>query len=79
MQSLETWLLLANGHDFKGEGESLGRDASGRKKLKQLLYGMDLPDRDTMRKAALPIAESLDIGALAQASPSFTDFLTQLR
>lgn len=79
VQTLETWLLLARGHDFKGESETLGRDQPGRAKLKRLLYGMEHPDRDTMRGAALPIAESLDIGALAQVSPSFADFLTQLR
>jgi hypothetical protein len=79
VQALETWLLLARGHDFKGESEVLGRDPAGRAKLKRLLYGMEHPDRDTMRSAALPIAESLDVGALAQASLSFADFLTQLR
>jgi hypothetical protein len=79
VQALETWLLLARGHDFKGESETLGRDPSGRAKLKHLLYGMEHPDRDTMRSAALPIAEALDVGALAKVSPSFADFLTQLR
>ncbi|MBN1203991.1 MAG: hypothetical protein JXB05_03585 [Myxococcaceae bacterium] len=79
VQALETWLLLARGHDFKGEGEALGHDPSGRAKLKRLLYGMEHPDRDTMRSAALPIAEALDVAALAKASPSFADFLTQLR
>lgn len=79
VQALETWLLLARGHDFKGEGEALGRDPSGRAKLKYLLYGMEHPDRDTMRSAALPIAESLNVEALAKVSPSFADFLTQLR
>ena len=75
----ETWLLLARGHDFKGESETLGRDPTGRAKLKRLLYGMEQPDRDTMRDAALPIAESLKVEALAQVSPSFAEFLTQLR
>jgi hypothetical protein len=79
VQILETWLLLARGHDFKGEAETLGRDATGRAKLKSLLYGMAQPDRDTMRSAALPIAETLDVSALAKVSPSFADFLTQLR
>jgi hypothetical protein len=79
IQTLETWLLLARGHDFKGEAESLGRGATGRAKLKSLLYGMSQPDRDTMRSAALPIAETLDVNALAKLSPSFADFLTQLR
>ncbi|HVG63714.1 MAG TPA: hypothetical protein VNA24_34435 [Hyalangium sp.] len=79
VQSLETWLLLGRGHDFKGDSEVLGRDPAGRAKLKRLLYGMEHPDRDTMRKAALPLAESLDVGALAKTSSSFADFLTQLR
>lgn len=79
VQTLETWLLLARGHDFKGERETLGRDPTGRAKLKRLLYGMEHPDRDTMRAAALPIAESLKVDALAQVSPSFADFLIQLR
>jgi hypothetical protein len=79
VQALETWLLLARGHDFKGEAETLGRDPSGRAMLKRLLYGMEHPDRDTMRGAALPIAEKLDLGALEKASPSFAAFLTQLR
>jgi hypothetical protein len=79
VQTLETWLLLARGHDFKGEAETLGRDAAGRAKLKLLLYGMAQPDRGTMRSAALPIAETLDVNALAKLSPSFADFLTQLR
>jgi hypothetical protein len=78
-QALETWLLLARGHDFKGEKETLGRDATGRARLKYLLYGMEHPDGDTMRSAALPIAKSLDVNALAKVSPSFADFLTQLR
>ncbi|WP_224240360.1 hypothetical protein [Hyalangium gracile] len=79
VQTLETWLLLARGHDFKGESETLGRDQPGRAKLKRLLYGMEHPDRDTMRSAALPIAESLDVNALAEVSPSFADFFSQLR
>jgi hypothetical protein len=79
VQTLETWLLLARGHDFKGQSESLGRDPTGRSKLKSLLYGMEHPDRDTMRSAALPVAESLDVEALAKVSQSFADFLTQLR
>jgi hypothetical protein len=79
VQTLETWLLLARGHDFKGPSELLGRDATGRAKLKRLLYGMELPDRETMRRAALPIAESFDIEALAKVSPSFEAFLSQLR
>jgi hypothetical protein len=79
VQALETWLLLAKGHDFKGESETLGRDPAGRAKLKKLLYRMEQPDRDTMRKAALPIAESLDVAALEKTSPSFAAFLTQLR
>ncbi|HYH97574.1 hypothetical protein [Hyalangium sp.] len=79
VQTLETWLLLARGYDFKGESETLGRDGSGRAKLKRLLYGVEHPDRDTMRNAALPLAESLDVKALAKVSPSFADFLTQLR
>ena len=79
VQALETWLLLANGHDFKGQAETLGKDQPGRAKLKQLLYGMTLPDRDTMRTIALPIAEKLDLDALAKQSPSFESFLTQLR
>jgi hypothetical protein len=79
VQTLETWLLLAPGHDFKGEGEALGGDPPGRAKLKRLLYGMEHPDRDTMRKAALPLAESLDVDVLAKRSSSFADFLTQLR
>ncbi|WP_224368677.1 hypothetical protein [Hyalangium versicolor] len=79
VQALETWLLLARGHDFKGENETLGRDPSGRAKLKRLLYGVEHPDRDTMRSATLPIAESLQVDALARLSPSFADFLTQLR
>jgi hypothetical protein len=79
VQALETWLLLARGHDFKGQAETLGKDQPGRAKLKQLLYGMALPDRDTMRSIALPIAESLDLEALAKQSPSFEAFLTQLR
>lgn len=79
VQTLETWLLLARGHDFKGQSETLGRDPTGRAKLKRLLYGMEHPDRDTMRGAALPIAESLKVDVLAQMSPSFADFLTQLR
>jgi hypothetical protein len=79
VQALETWLLLANGYDFKGEIETLGRDATGRAKLKKLLYGMEHPDRETMSKAALPIAESLDVAALEKTSPSFAAFLTQLR
>jgi hypothetical protein len=40
---------------------------------------MEHPDRDTMREAALPIAKSLKVDALAKVSPSFADFLTQLR
>lgn len=79
VQALETWLLLGRGHDLKGEGELLGRDPAGRAKLKRLLYGMEHPDRDTMRRAALPLAESLDVGALAKTSSSFAAFLTQLR
>jgi hypothetical protein len=79
VQTLETWLLLGRGHDFKGESEMVGRDPAGRAKLKRLLYGVEQPDRDTMRKAALPLAESLDVGALAKTSSSFADFLTQLR
>jgi len=79
VQTLEAWLLLARGHDFKGDAETLGRDATGRAKLKSLLYGMAQPDRDTMRSAALPIAETLDVNALAKLSPSFADFLTQFR
>jgi len=79
VQSIETWLLLARGHDFKGESETLGRDATGRAKLKSLLYGMAHPDRKTMRSAALPIAEKLDVNALEKVSESFADFLTQLR
>jgi hypothetical protein len=79
VQALETWLLLARGHDFKVESETLGRDPAGRAKLKRLLYGMEHPDRDTMRKASLPLAESLDVDALAKRSSSFADFLTQLR
>jgi hypothetical protein len=78
VQTLETWLLLAKGHDFKGQAESLGSDPSGRAKLKRVLYGMELPDRATMRRAALPIIESCDIDALAKVSPSFKAFLTQL-
>jgi hypothetical protein len=78
VQTLETWLLLARGHDFKGQAESLGSDPSGRAKLKRLLYGMELPDRATMRRAALPIIESFDLDALAKVSPSFKAFLTQL-
>jgi hypothetical protein len=79
VRTLETWLLLARGHDFKGESDTLGRDHSGRAKLKRLLYGMEDPDRDSMRSAALPIVKSLDVDALAKRSPSFADFLTQLR
>lgn len=79
VQALETWLLLAKGHDFKGESETLGRDPSGRAKLKKLLYGMEHPDRGTMREVARPIAKSLDLGALEDKSPSFAAFLTQLR
>jgi hypothetical protein len=79
VQALETWLLLARGQDFKGDSELLGRDVSGRKKLKHLLYGMAQPDRDTMRSTALPLAGSLDVNALAKASPSFADFLSQLQ
>lgn len=79
VQTLETWLLLARGHDFKGEGGTLGRDPGGRAKLKRLLYGAEQPDRDIMRKAALPLAESLQVDALAKVSPSFADFLTQLQ
>jgi hypothetical protein len=79
VQTLETWLLLGRGHDFKGESEKLGHDPAGRAKLKRLLYGVEHPDRDTMRGAALPIAESLDVSALSKVSPSFAEFLTQLR
>jgi hypothetical protein len=79
VQTLETWLLLGKGHDFKGEGETLGRDHTGRAKLKRLLYGVEHPDRDTMRKTALPIAQSLNVNVLTKISPSFADFLTQLR
>jgi hypothetical protein len=79
VQTLETWLLLARGHDFKGPAESLGSDPSGRAKLKRLLYGMEHPDRDTMRRAALPIIESFDIDVLAKLSPSFGAFLMQLQ
>ncbi|MGZ3461843.1 MAG: hypothetical protein ACXU86_25400 [Archangium sp.] len=79
VRTLETWLLLAHGHDFKGQSESLGKDQAGRAKLKKWLYGMEHPDRETMRRAAVPIAESLDIDALAKVSPSFEAFLSQLR
>lgn len=79
VQTLETWLLLGRGHDFKGQTESLGRDPNGRRKLKQWLYGMEQPDRETMRRAALPLAETLDFEALAKVSPSFEAFLSQLR
>jgi hypothetical protein len=79
VQTLETWLLLARGHDFKGQAESLGHDPNGRKKLKKWLYGDETPDRETMRRAALPIAESLDFEALAKVSSSFDAFLSQLR
>jgi hypothetical protein len=72
-------IFLARGHDFKGEGETLGRDPSGRAKLKRLLYGMEHPDRGTMREAALPIAKTFDVRALEGKSPSFAAFLTQLR
>ncbi|WP_225409046.1 hypothetical protein [Stigmatella hybrida] len=79
VQALETWLLLARGHDFKGKGETLGSDPSGRVQLKQLLYGVERPDRATMRQAALPLAESVNVEALASQSPSFAAFLSQLR
>jgi hypothetical protein len=79
VRTLETWLLLGRGHDFKGQAESLGRDPNGRKKLKKWLYGMEHPDRETMRRAALPLAETLDFDALAKVSPSFEAFLSQLR
>jgi hypothetical protein len=79
VQTLETWLLLAQGHDFKGQTESLGHEPNGRRKLKKWLYGMETPDRDTMRRAALPIAEKLDFEALAKVSPSFAAFLSQLQ
>jgi hypothetical protein len=79
VQTLETWLLLARGHDFKGKSETLGNDPSGRGQLKQWLYGAERPDRATMRQAALPIAGSADVEALAGKSPSFAAFLSQLR
>ncbi|MFL5358053.1 hypothetical protein [Archangium sp.] len=79
VQALETWLLLARGHDFKGQAEYLGDEPNGRRKLKKWLYGDETPDRETMRRAALPIAETLDIEALAKVSPSFEAFLSQLR
>jgi hypothetical protein len=47
--------------------------------LKPLLYGMELPNRIAMRRAALPIVESFDIDVLSEVSPSFGAFLTQLR
>ncbi len=79
VQTIETWLLLTRGHDFKGQAESLGRDPNGRAKLKKWLYGMEHPDRETMRSAALPLAESFDFEALAKVSPSFAAFLSQLQ
>ncbi|WP_309889692.1 hypothetical protein [Archangium sp.] len=79
VQTIETWLLLARGHDFKGQAESLGRDPNGRAKLKKWLYGMEHPDRDTMRSATLPLAEAFDLEALAKVSPSFAAFLSQLQ
>jgi len=79
VQTIETWLLLARGHDFKGQVESLGRDPNGRAKLKKWLYGMEHPDRDTMRSAALPLAKAFDFEALAKVSPSFAAFLSQLQ
>lgn len=79
VQALETWLLLARGHDFKGQAESLGHEPNGRRKLKKWLYGDETPDREAMRRAALPIAEKLDLEALAKVSPSFEAFLSQLR
>jgi hypothetical protein len=79
VQAVETWLLLARGHDFKGQAESLGHEPNGRRKLKKWLYGDETPDRETMRHAALPIARSFDLEALAKVSPSFEAFLSQLR
>lgn len=79
VQAIETWLLLAQGHDFKGQAETLGQDANGRRQLKRLLYGVEFPERERMRSVALPLAESLELDALARVSPSFEAFLTQLR
>jgi hypothetical protein len=79
VQTIETWLLLAREHDFKGQAESLGHEPNGRRKLKKWLYGMEQPDRETMRSAALPLAKSFDLEALAKVSPSFAAFLNQLQ
>jgi len=43
VQALETWLLHAKDHRFKGPADELGKDASGRRELKRLLYGSDQP------------------------------------
>lgn len=79
VQTLETWLLHAQGHDFKGAADSLGRDGSGRRQLKKLLYGVEQPDSATMIKVARPLAEKLNPDALARKSASFAHLLSQLR
>jgi hypothetical protein len=78
VQTIETWLLLANDHPFPGPPEALGRDATGRASLKRALYGTPRPDSTLMRGRALPLIERLDVQALAARSESFRHFAEQV-
>lgn len=78
VQAIETWLLLMTGYVFKGAPETLGTDASGRRRLKSLLYGTETPDqllRDKKSRAAL---ERFDANQLATRSESFRQFRDQI-
>jgi hypothetical protein len=78
LQTIESWLLHVQGYDFKGQAETLGADANGRKKLKQALYGTSDPDGRTMRETSRPLTERLVPTELARQSASFRYFLDQL-
>ncbi len=78
VQTIEAWLLHARGHDFKGEENTLGSDAPGRRRLKRLLTGLEDPDSATLTNAAAAALDHLDVAALAARSPSFADFKQQV-
>jgi hypothetical protein len=78
VQTLETWLLLANDYPFPGPPEALGRDATGRASLKRALYGTPRPDSTLMRERALPLIERLDVAAVLARSESFRHFAEQV-
>jgi len=78
VRTIETWLLLIAGYPFSGAPESFGVGPVGRRRLKELVYGTERPDRQTMRSRVDALVPRLDVSHLSARSESFRAFHEQL-